>query len=290
MIFPLCYTKNKFTDKECTMTDIQWRDTAPLIPHLSRPAVLSRVRWAKVLGSTNDVLKAAPDLPHGAIVAADAQSAGRGRMGRAFFSPKDSGLYLSVRYRTADNPALADFVTMGACAVSLQAVEKAAGITPKIKWVNDLMIGPKKIAGILTEGRADPALEKQWIVVGIGLNLFDPSGGFPDDIAARAGSITGMTATAYAENGGDPDDLRTRLLAAMIDGLTDLGQAESPASYADIYRRHSNLIGRAVTLTGAGEPIVGTVTGFDDFGHLKLQMPDGTSKLIRSGELTLRPL
>lgn len=272
------------------MNKIQWRDTAPLIPYLGNPAVLDRVRWAEVLGSTNDVLKAAPDLPHGAIVAADAQSAGRGRMGRAFFSPKDSGLYLSVRYRTADNPALADFVTMGACAVSLQAVEKAAGITPKIKWVNDLMIGPKKIAGILTEGRADPDPQKRWIVVGIGFNLFDPEGGFPAEIAERAGSIAGTTARAYAEKGGDPDDLRTRLLAAMIDGLTALGQAEDPAPYAERYRSRSNLIGRAVTLTGAGAPIVGTVIGFDDFGHLRLQMANGTERLIRSGELTLRPL
>ena len=179
---------------------------------------------------------------------------------------------------------------MGACAVSLQAVEKAAGITPKIKWVNDLMIGPKKIAGILTEGRADPDPQKRWIVVGIGFNLFDPEGGFPAEIAERAGSIAGTTARAYAEKGGDPDDLRTRLLAAMIDGLTALGQAEDPAPYAERYRSRSNLIGRAVTLTGAGAPIVGTVIGFDDFGHLRLQMANGTERLIRSGELTLRPL
>ena len=272
------------------MTDIQWRDTAPLIPYLKDPAVLRRVRWAKALGSTNDVLKTDPGLPHGAIAAADAQSAGRGRMGRPFFSPKDSGLYLSIRYRPADNPALADFVTMGACAVSVAAVGKATGADAKIKWVNDLMIGPKKITGILTESRADPDPEKQWIIVGIGFNLFEPEDVFPNEIAARAGSITGTTAKAFAEKGGDPDDLRTRLLAAMIDGLTALGQAKSPAPYAEIYRSHSNLIGRAVTLTGAGEPIVGTVTGFDDFGHLKLQTSDGASRLICSGELTLRPI
>lgn len=272
------------------MTDIQWRDTAPLIPYLKDPAILCRVRWAKTLGSTNDVLKADPSLPHGAIVAADAQGAGRGRMGRAFFSPKDSGLYLSVRYRPADNPALTDFVTMGACAVTVQGIETASGTAPKIKWVNDLMIGPRKIAGILTESRADPDPEKQWLVVGIGINLFEPEGGFPDEIAERAGSVTGTTARAFAETGGDPDELRTRLLAAMVDGLTALGQAKSPAPYAELYRSHSNLIGRAVTLTGAGAPIIGTVTGFDDFGHLKLQLPDGTSRLICSGELTLRPL
>lgn len=270
------------------MNKIQWRDTAPLIPYLDNPAVLNRIRWAEVLGSTNDVLKAAPDLPHGAIVAADAQSAGRGRMGRAFFSPKDSGLYLSVRYRTADNPALADFVTMGACAVSLQAVEKAAGIVPKIKWVNDLMIGPKKIAGILTESRADPDPQKRWIVVGIGFNLFDPEGGFPDEIADLAGSITGVTAKAYGERGGDPADLRARLLAAMIDGLTALGRARRPEPYAEIYRSHSNLVGRKVILTGAGEPLPGTVIGFDRFGHLKLQDEGGSLRIITSGELTLR--
>lgn len=270
--------------------ETQWKDLSPLIPYVQNPSVLKNVRWAKTLGSTNDVLKAHPDAPHGTIVAADAQNAGRGRLGRAFFSPKDSGLYLSIRYRPADNPSLIDFVTMGACAVSVSAVAKVTGTAAKIKWVNDLMIGPKKIAGILTESRADPNPERQFIVVGIGLNLFTPEGGFPDEIADRAGSITGVTAKAYGERGGDPADLRARLLAAMIDGLTALGQAKSPSPYAEIYRSHSNLIGRAVTLTGAGEPIVGTVTGFDDFGHLKLQTPDGASRLIRSGELTLRPI
>ena len=271
-------------------SEAQWKDLSPLIPYIQNPSVLKNVRWAKTLGSTNDALKTDPGLPHGAIVAADAQSAGRGRLGRAFFSPKDSGLYLSIRYRPADNPSLIDFVTMGACAVSVSAVAKVTGAAAKIKWVNDLMIGPKKITGILTESRADPDPEKQWIIVGIGFNLFEPEDGFPDEIAARAGSIAGTTAKTFAEKGGDPDDLRTRLLAAMIDGLTALGQAKSPSPYAEIYRSHSNLIGRAVTLTGAGEPIVGTVTGFDDFGHLKLQTPDGASRLICSGELTLRPI
>jgi BirA family biotin operon repressor/biotin-[acetyl-CoA-carboxylase] ligase len=269
-------------------SETQWKDLSPLIPYVQNPSVLKNVRWAENLGSTNDVLKAHPDAPHGTIVAADAQNAGKGRLGRSFFSPKDSGLYLSVLYRPAESRALSSFVTMGACVAALEAVAKACGVTPAIKWVNDLMIGPKKIAGILTESRADPNPERQFIVVGIGLNLFIPERGFPDEIADLAGSITGVTAKAYGERGGDPADLRAQLLAAMIDGLTALGRARRPEPYAEIYRSHSNLVGRKVILTGAGEPLPGTVIGFDRFGHLKLQDEGGSLRIITSGELTLR--
>lgn len=265
-----------------------WKDLSPLVPYVRDPEMLKNVRWAETLGSTNDVLKAHPCAPHGTIVAADAQNAGKGRLGRRFFSPKDSGLYLSVLYRPIENHALPAFVTMGACVAALTAVEKACGVTPDVKWVNDLMIGPKKIAGILTESRADPNPERQFMVVGIGLNLFTPEAGYPDDIADRAGSITGTTAKACAKQGGDPANLRARLLAAMIDGLTALGWAKHPEPYAEIYRAHSNLIGRPVVLTGAGAPLEGTVLGFDRFGHLKLQDTGGCVRLITSGELTLR--
>ncbi len=260
------------------------RSLAPLAPFLADGAPVDRLFWFEQLPSTNDCLKEhAPRLPHGTIVAADAQSAGRGRRGRNFFSPPGTGLYLSVLYRPAGHSPLASFVTMGACVAAARAVADASGCYPAIKWVNDLYLRGRKIAGILTEaglGHSDPAAD--FLVVGIGLNLFRPAGGFPAAIADLAGAISGG---APPKTGDSP--LKLRLLAALIRELTALGQAESPGAYIGDYRAHSMLIGKRVRLSGRGFQAEGTVRGVNDLGHLLLSDAAGRETTIASGEISL---
>lgn len=103
----------------------------------------------------------------------------------------NGGLHLSVLYRPAKRSALSSFVTMGACVAAARAIADASGRYPDIKWVNDLYRGGRKIAGILTEaglGHGDPTAD--FIVVGIGVNLFRPTKGFPAAIAGRAGAVS----------------------------------------------------------------------------------------------------
>lgn len=260
------------------------RSLAPLMPFLGDGAPTDRLFWFEQLPSTNDFLKQhALRLSHGTIAVADAQSAGRGRRGRAFFSPTGSGLYLSALYRPAENPALAAFVTMAACVAAARAVADASGLYPDIKWVNDLYKDGRKIAGILTEaglGHSDPTAD--FLVVGVGLNLFRPAEGFPATIADLAGAVSDDAPPAKGDS-----PLKLRLLAALIRELTALGEADGPAAYIGDYRAHSMLIGKRVTLSGAGLKLSGTVLGFNDLGHLLLTDAAGRKHTIASGEISL---
>ncbi|WP_315524060.1 biotin--[acetyl-CoA-carboxylase] ligase [Pseudoramibacter alactolyticus] len=243
------------------------RSLAPSPPFLDDGTPVDRLFWFGQLPSTNGFLKQhALRLPHGTIVVADAQSAGRGRRGRDFFSPPNGGLHLSVLYRPAKRSALSSFVTMGACVAAARAIADASGRYPDIKWVNDLYRGGRKIAGILTEaglGHDDPTAD--FIVVGIEVNLFRPTKGFPTAIAGRAGAVSD---DAPPPSGDSP--LKLRLLAALIRELTALGEAAGAKAYIGDYRAHSMLIGKRVRLSGRSFQSEGTVRGFNGLGHLLL--------------------
>ena len=123
----------------------------------------------------------------GAVLIARSQSVGRGRRGRSFYSPAETGLYMSVLLRPAIAPGDTALITTAAAVAACRTVAASADLQLSIKWVNDLLLGSKKIGGILAEGV--PAV---YAVLGIGLNLCDPAGGFPMEIAQCAGSLLGV--------------------------------------------------------------------------------------------------
>jgi BirA family biotin operon repressor/biotin-[acetyl-CoA-carboxylase] ligase len=151
------------------------------------------LRYAESIGSTNDaaLALAAAGEPEGTSVLADAQTAGRGRRGRAWSSPPGAGLYLSVVLRGADLTSSPGLVTLGAGTAASNAVETSTGLPVRLKWPNDLVIGAewRKLGGILCEAQGRDAL-----VVGIGVNLTPAS--HPPDVMARAASIEGELARA----------------------------------------------------------------------------------------------
>ena len=129
-------------------------------------------------------------LPHGSVVVANEQTQGKGRKGREFYSPKDSGLYLSVLLYPEKTVKESLELTAEAAVAVCRAVEICCGISLKIKWVNDLYLEEKKVCGILTEAVTDfETGEIEFVVVGIGLNLRPPEKGFPEDIQKKAGAI-----------------------------------------------------------------------------------------------------
>jgi len=139
---------------------------------------------------------------HGTVVVADSQTAGKGQKGRSFFSPPASGLYLSVIVRSLA-PDDAALLTATAAVAVCRAIESMAAVTMQIKWVNDLMIHGKKIAGILTEGQiSDGTVDA---VVGIGINVRHVD--FPDELKSIAGTLE--------DAAGAPID-REALLAAIF--------------------------------------------------------------------------
>ena len=223
--------------------------------------------------STNQIAKewALSGAPGASFVIADEQTGGRGRGENRFFSPA-GGIYLSVIYRGSDNEKLADYLTVAGSAVTAEAISTVTGVDCGIKWVNDLFVRGKKVCGLLAESvfRGDERI----MVLGIGINLFMPEGGFPEDLT-EAGAVLATP----------PDnDLRAKLIAAMIDGLTKLREVKDFRPYLKIYRERSIIIGKDVAVTNGDERVRGIVRGFDEYGHLILEQ-ESQSRIISAGTL-----
>jgi BirA family biotin operon repressor/biotin-[acetyl-CoA-carboxylase] ligase len=160
-------------------------------------AIGRRMYWLETTGSTNDV--AAQLAQHGAedgtTVVAEAQTSGRGRHGRAWFSPPGAGLYVSVILRLSNEPAgnrdhPASLLTLAAGVAIAEAVRAATGLPAEIKWPNDVVIGTRKLAGILTEA-ASHGSDLQFVVLGFGINL--QTAAYPAELRSRVTSIEAET-------------------------------------------------------------------------------------------------
>ena len=223
--------------------------------------------------STNLALRRmAEDAPDGTVLTAASQSAGRGRQGRGFLSP-EGGLYLSMLLRPDSAPELLPSLTPAAAVAVCRAVEAVCGARCGIKWPNDVVLGGRKICGILTESVGAAAC----VIVGVGINVNTAS--FPEELRDIASSVALQT--------GREHDIRA--LAVELVRQLDLAYAAwrgDPRSCLAEYRRRCVNPGRDV--------LVGDRPGFaqaigDDFS-LIVAYPDGTGEALRSGEVSVRGL
>lgn len=218
-------------------------------------------------------------------VSALMQTAGRGRQGKAFFSPS-GGIYLTVAF-PAESLALTDTVplTVRAAVSAAQSIEAVTGLSLGIKWVNDLYLSNKKVAGILTEAITSPETRcVTTILVGVGVNLTPPTppSDFPDDLSL-AGGLFPVSPT---------EDLRDALTEALLCGLSrDLMGESALLSEAILeeYRRRSTVLGRPVAFWQNGNRREGVAAAIDGEGALLVETEGGCVRLT-SGEITLRPL
>ena len=241
-----------------------------------------RVEFFGEIDSTNRAVRErAAEENEGLVVCADAQSAGRGRLGRSFFSPRGTGLYMSVLLRPAGDFALAQGITTAAAVAVCRAIGDVCGIDAGIKWVNDIFVGGRKVCGILTE--AATSVESgllDYAVLGIGLNVSEPRGGFPDEIAAVAGAIVSEPRF------GTKNALCAAILReffALYDRLAERPQIAQ-------YRECSVILGRRVTvvpLTGGAERSAVAEEITDD-AALVVRYDDGTRETLTSGEVRVR--
>lgn len=232
--------------------------------------------------STNQSAKelALAGAPHGTVLLADSQANGRGRFTRSFYSPR-GGLYMSVilhpeQLRFAHITAVTAFAAVAVC----EAIEAVTGESPEIKWVNDILIGGKKVCGILTEAVTDfESGSLGWIVLGIGINVQTRQEDFPPELRGIAASV-GADAPA---NG-----LRSRLAAEIIDRV--LGWAEPPQE-AELFRRYRmrlGMLGEAVTVVQGEISYPARAVGLDDAGHLIVEDAEGVQHVLTSGEVRRR--
>ena len=256
------------------------RELARVAPRLGRLG--RRVHYEPSVGSTNDVVSAAAAAgePEGLVVCADEQTAGRGRLGRTWHSPPGSGLYVSVLLTPAlyatDPLRSITLVTLAAGVALSQAVEHQTGFRPDIKWPNDLLIGRRKLAGILAEG-VGPGLPR--VVLGYGINVGPMV--YPPDLAERATSLANELGRHVDRTGLWAESLAclaeryADLLAGRFDAILDAWRERAPSSRGAAVRWQ--------TPDGERE---GTTAGIDESGALLVQSR-GTVQRIVSGEVSL---
>ena len=231
------------------------------------------------LDSTNLRAKAlaAAGAPHGFLVAADSQTAGRGRLGRSFWSPEGSGVYMTLVLRPQCAAERAPMITSLAAVATARAVEKLSGADVKIKWVNDLYIGDKKICGILSEAGFGPDAGKpDYVVVGIGVNTAQTE--FPPELRDIASSVGN-------ETGAAPD--RNELIAGICKELEALYGDLETGRFLEESRRRSNVIGRDVLVLRNGEKYPAKALEIDGQGRLVVRTETGTETL-GFGEVSLK--
>lgn len=238
-----------------------------------------RVSWHDEVGSTNDVAIAAADAgaPEGLVVAANAQSSGRGRLGRTWASPPGAGLYVSVVLRPL--PHALPLLTIAAGVAIAEGVEAASGLSPCVKWPNDVYAGSRKLAGILTEAGSSPAGDH--VVVGFGVNVRPAA--FPADIAPRVTSIEG-------ELGRDADRglVLAECLAALAHRYRLLQGGARDAVIAAWRSRAAQHLGRPVEWDAEHGARRGIAHDIDARGALLVRVGDRLVRVI-SGEVRWLP-
>lgn len=241
------------------------------------------LRCLQEVDSTNSYLKreALKGAPHGTVAVADCQTAGRGRMSRRFQSPPDCGVYLSVLLRPKLMPAELMGATGMAAVAVCDAVEKAAGVRPQIKWTNDLILHNRKLGGILTEMALEGETgQTEFLVIGAGINVRQGADTFPPEVAEIA--------TSLAAEGHETS--RPALAAALMEAFyrlgEDLGGDISP--WVAAYRRDCVTLGKEVRLLWTeGQERARALDVDGQFG-LVVRREDGTETTVRTGEVSVR--
>lgn len=242
-----------------------------------------RFHYVSETDSTNTRLKilAKEGAPHGTVLLADRQTGGRGRLGRSFHSPAGAGIYMSILLRPQCPPRELMHLTCASAVAMCGAVEAAAKIRPGIKWTNDLVVGQKKIAGILTELGIAPDGETDYAIIGIGINCCQDEAEFPGEIRSIAGSLASVT--------GRQID-RSQVAAAMMEALWRLDQdlQTDKEKILAQYRRDCITLGKPVSLVRGEEIRHGQALDIDEEGALIVRFSSGETETVNSGEVSVR--
>lgn len=235
----------------------------------------------EVVSSTNTVLKVLAERGgrEGMVVIAQRQEEGRGRMGRSFYSPKGTGLYMSILLRPdlAAEDSLA--ITTAAAVAVAEAIDRVTGQRAEIKWVNDVYLYGKKVCGILTEASLDfESGGLNYAVLGIGVNVQEPPGGFPAELADLVGAIFPHDS---------PSGARNRLAAEILNHFFASYRQLPQRSFMEQYRARLMLAGMEITFQQGSSQWDGVVLGVDDEAHLRVRLPDGREKAFGAGEVSI---
>lgn len=241
-----------------------------------------QVEVYKEVESTNTLVYKAAGIGagEGYLVVSESQTKGKGRKGKSFFSPGDSGVYFSLllrpeNYTKEEAPMLTTMAAVAMC----DAIDRIAENQVKIKWVNDLFSEGKKISGILTEasvGLEDDSMT--FVVVGIGTNVYFPKEGFPEEVKDVAGAL-------FTER---KEDVKNRLVAYFVNAFMQYYRRKDREGYTAKYREKSLVLGQEIDVLKGTERIGARAIDIDENCGLIVRYPDGTKEVLNSGEISIR--
>ncbi len=237
--------------------------------------------YSDSMTSTNVMLKQAAEngAAHGTVALCEEQTAGRGRRGRGWVSPKGQGLWVSLLIRPALSPNRAQLITFAAAIAMAEAVEKETGLDIQVKWPNDLTLKGKKVCGILLELSGDVETIS-YVVVGTGLNVGREA--YPPELSNSATSLQAVLGRSV-----DRAPILRSYLAAIehhMDSLSLYGLK----GILQAYEKKSCTLHQTVRVTGGAEEFSGIATGLDENGALLVKLEDGTIRCVLAGDVSVR--
>lgn len=256
-------------------------EESELLARLSRPKFWKALHFLPVTDSTNNraVELAERGAGHPSLVCAEAQTAGRGRMGRKWESPPGLNLYVSLLLRPRVDPRFAPQLTLVTGVALAAAVEDVTGLRAGLKWPNDLYLGGRKAAGILAEMSTDPDRLRH-VVIGVGLNVNAAVSDFPGELRETATSLKIQAGRAFR---------RVEVLARFLDSFAERYEAYLSGGFASVlpaFRRRDVLAGKRVLLRHSGEDVRGRVAGVDESGMLLFRREGGPrTEKVPGGEI-----
>jgi len=227
------------------------------------------------LESTNTTAKelALNGALNGTAIIADGLTAARGRCGRSFYAPKSAGIYMSVILRPESDIANSpELITISAAVAVCNAIENVCKKSPKVKWINDIFIGGKKICGILAEAVTNNIGDLQAIILGIGINFVKVD--VPNELREIVGAVF--------EN--EPTTTRNHLIAEVLNNLLTPRDWDETL---EIYKNRLFMLNKDVRVETA-EPYVATAIDVDERGRLIVQKSNGETHILDSGEISIK--
>ena len=248
---------------------------------LGEAAPLFEIEVLDSCTSTNKVLKErAEGLKEWHTVIARQQTAGRGRNGRAFFSPDKTGLYMSVLLRPRLKVGEATLITTAAAVAVCRAIEALSAEQAQIKWVNDVYVHGKKVCGILTEANLDmEGGTVGYAVLGVGVNVTAPAGGFPTELTSIAGGVFK----------GEEPQLRCRLAAEVLRQLHAIFSQLPARDFIKEYRARSFILGHGILVLRGETSEEAQAEEIDEECRLVVRYQDGRREALSSGEVSIKP-
>lgn len=241
--------------------------------------------WYDTIDSTNTRAKALAKegAPHGTVLVAGTQTGGRGRMGRSFSCAPGMGVYLSVILRPRCRAESLMHLTCAAGLAGCKAVEQVCGVRPQIKWPNDLLLGGKKLGGILTELGFDRDDLVDYAIIGIGINCNQKTKDFPPPLQAIATSLQDSLGITCP-----PAKLAGALMEAFYEMSTRL--FDSKEQWMLHYRKNCATLGQNISVIHGETVRYGKALDVDEDGGLLVEFENGHTETVNSGEVSIRPI